>query len=459
MLNALAIVVIGLLAYTWLVYPAWVLWLGKRRRGTSFPVGATSPSTWRQEDGDVRPAMGAGDAGLPHVAILFSAHNEEAVIEQRLANLAAVDYPADRMHIHLGVDGGTDRTAMLAQAWASSHPNVTVIAAEQNHGKMAMLKRLVVLTGSGVGGRGSDETPNAQHSTPNAEAGRRFPSTLDPRPSILVFTDANTMFEPDALRRLVAPFADPAVGGVCGRLVLEHGAAGKTDERAYWDAESRLKEAESRIDSCLGANGAIYAIRAGLFPGDSPDNTIVDDFVIGMKVREGGRRMAFEPRAVAREELPPAVKDEWRRRVRIGAGAYQALVLCRRCLEPRFGFFAWAFWSHKVLRWFTPHLLMLATILAGVIGWVHGSGFRVQGRSMNGLGVAVAGITVLGAILLWVSAVRPAARLSKIIRLAGYFLAMQAALLVGFMRFCRGGLRGTWERTGRVAGTNSPTPL
>ena len=417
MLFALTIIVIGLLAYTWLVYPALVLWLGKRRRGTLLQVGATSSSSLQHADGDARPTSGACGSDFPSLVILISAHNEEAIIAQRLANLAAIDYPVDRVQIRLGVDGGTDRTAALAQAWASSHPNVTVIVAEKNHGKMAMLKRLV-----GEGGSG-----------------------------LLVFTDANTMFDPDALRWLVAPFVDPAVGGVCGRLVLEHGAAGKTDERAYWDTESRLKAAESSLDSCLGANGAIYAIRAGLFPGDIPVNTIVDDFVIGMKVREQGRRMVFEARAVAREELPPKVKDEWRRRVRIGAGAYQALALCRRCLEPRFGVFAWVFWSHKVLRWFTPHLLVVAMGLAGVCGWKQCSMFSVQGWRMNGLGgfVACTGIAALGVVLLVASVFRPATRVARLVRLAGYFLAMQTALLAGFIRFCRGGLTGAWERTER----------
>ena len=412
---AAGIILIGVvLAYTWLVYPALVLWLGRRGRGISF---------------------GAGDVELPSVVIIFSAHNEEANIEDRLANLAAVDYPAERMRIRVGVDGGTDRTAALAQAWAASHPNVTVVVAEKNRGKMAMLKRLVAEEQT------ADRRP--QIADQGEEAVHCSPSSL------LVFTDANTMFAPDALRLLVAPFVDPAVGGVCGRLVLEHGSAGKTDERAYWDTESRLKEAESQLDSCLGANGAIYAIRANLFPRDIPDNTIVDDFVIGMKVREQGLRMLFEPRAVAREELPPAVSDEWRRRVRIGAGAYQALALCRRSLLPAFGVFSWVFWSHKVLRWFTPHLMLVALGLAGVWGGVQCSVFGVQGWRGGGHAAVVAALVVLGAALFVVLAFRAKARVAKPIRLAGYFMAMQAALFVGFIRFCRGGLTGAWQRTGR----------
>ena len=379
-------VIAGILAYTWLAYPAIILRLG--RRGGR-PVAAD-----------------AGDAALPDVAVLLSAHQEEAVIEQRLANLAGLNYPAGRLHVWVGVDGGSDRTAELVRAWAAGHSNVTAVIREHNQGKMAMLKQLV----AGINASGA---------------------------ALLVFTDANTMFEADALRHLVRPFADPAVGGVCGRLVLEHGSDGATDEPLYWDTESRIKEAESRLDSCLGANGAIYAIRSELFPAAIADNTIVDDFVIGMKVREQGYRMVFESRAKAFEELPPAITDEWKRRVRIGAGGYQALVLCRKCLTPGYGVFAWCFWSHKVLRWFTPHLMLVA------------AGGVVAGLLQSGV-APLAGVTVLGGALV-LGGVGLCCRQGRALgRLGGYFLVMQAALLVGFLRFCRGGLRGGWERTRRM---------
>lgn len=446
MLPGGLIIVLGILAYTWLVYPVVVVWLG-RRRG-ALPHGKAFPGE-SEADEDIRPTPGRDAAMLPRIDILFSAHNEEAVIEQRLANLAALDYPADRVCVCVGVDGGTDRTAERARAWAATHPNVSVVVAERNRGKTAMLKQLVgSLAASGPGVAGG--------------------TRLVP-PALLVFTDANTMFERDALGRLVSPFADASIGGVCGRLLLEHREAGergrpvpagtpllggaggehkplraRTDEPSYWDWEARLKDAESRLDSCLGANGAIYAIRPELFPRDIPDNTIVDDFVIGMRVRQQGQRMVFEPAAVAREELPPAVVDEWRRRVRIGAGAYQALGLCRACLGLRFGVFAWFFWSHKVLRWFTPHLLLVGLgIAAGWLGAVLGGLSSVrwpEWASLILVGLAVLGVLACRARTAWV---RP-------LRLGVYFLTMQAALFVGFLKFCRGGLAGSWERTERA---------
>jgi cellulose synthase/poly-beta-1,6-N-acetylglucosamine synthase-like glycosyltransferase len=216
---------------------------------------------------------------------------------------------------------------------------------------------------------------------------------------------------------------------------------------------------ESALDSCLGANGAIYAIRQGLFWSDIPSNTIIDDFVIGMKVREQGYRMVYEPAAIAYEEFP-AKQDEWRRRVRIGAGDFQALTLCRRCLLPRFGWFAWSFWSHKVLRWFTPHIGAFLVL---------GSWFLVARACVDRIPIAdhcslftvhshpallLPAIVAIGSIVLLLFSVigrvvGGESRVVRICRLCDHFVAMQAAIFVGFVKFCRGGLQGAWERTPR----------
>jgi cellulose synthase/poly-beta-1,6-N-acetylglucosamine synthase-like glycosyltransferase len=404
MLPALLIITASLLAYTWLVYPL-VMWrVARRRQDTTWPA-----------------------AGPPGVVVVFSAHNEESVIVERLENLAALDYPPNRLRVCVGVDGGTDATAALAREWAATHDHVEVTVSEQNRGKTAMLKQLVQSTIS--------HPPSTLNPQPSP-----IPPSLAP-PSILVFTDANTHFAPDTLRRLTAPFADPRVGGVCGRLVFRRRADGATQEEGYWSIETRLKTAESRLDSCLGANGAIYAMRMDCFWPDLPDNTIVDDFVIGMKVREQGWRFVYEPRACAWEDLPVRVEQEWTRRVRIGAGSFQALGLCRRCLTPRYGRFAWAFWSHKVLRWFTPHLMLVG--LAAAAAWAVSGG-----TAAHALPVAAA-VAVLGCGLIGRLGVRAPSRLFKPFQLLYYFLAMQAALFAGFLRYCRGGLTGRWERTER----------
>ena len=270
-------------------------------------------------------------------------------------------------------------------------------------------------------------------------------------PEIFVFTDANTVFRPDALEKLLAHFADPAVGGVCGRLVLM--SKGASSEGTYWNWESGLKEKESLVDSCLGANGAIYAIRSGLFWSDMPDNTVIDDFVAGMKVRERGYKMVFEPEAFAEEEMP-AHAYEWKRRVRIGAGDYQALTLCRKCLSPKYGRFAWMFWSHKVLRWFTPHMLLviLAIALWHVCKprppWFERVQWLMVRQALDYTIVAAAGILLLCAAVGRLGG-RSARKRLRLCALSDHFVTMQAALFTGFLSYCRGGLPGYWTRTPR----------
>lgn len=416
-----------LVGYAWVLYPLLVFALHSR-------------ATQKKQI--------ASPSDLPPVAILFSAHDEEVVIWRRLENLAALDYPADRMQILVGVDGGTDRTAEIARTWASTHNHVRVIVEEQNRGKMAMLKRLMA------------ELPNRLDTDVSSS---RSSTTALP---LLVFTDANTMFAPDALRHLVAPFADPGVGGVCGRLVFEsiplsHARTMRkpdeststcgTEEPTYWNIETRLKMAESSLDSCLGANGAIYAIRGDAFTASIPDNTIVDDFIIGMKVRERGLRLVFEPAAVATEELPTSVDVEWQRRVRIGAGVYQALKLCGACLLPRFGVFAWMFWSHKVLRWFTPHILLVAMVSGGALAvssFLEGFSVNESKVSTTLVGSASSFAALLGLLVMKASRNSNSAW-AKPFRLIQYGLIIQAALFAGFLQFCRGNLRGNWTRTAR----------
>ena len=202
--------------------------------------------------------------------------------------------------------------------------------------------------------------------------------------------------------------------------------------------------AESSLDSCLGANGAIYAMRSELFWGEIADNTLIDDFVLGMKIREQGLRLVYEPDAVA-EEVLPVQTAEWGRRVRIGAGAYQSLGFCGRCLLPRYGKFSWMFWSHKVLRWFTPHILLL--LMSCLIYWVIVCGGEKR----------VIYISVMSCVIVFIGmasflAKKTSLRGSRIARpflLLDHFVIMQVALFFGFLRYCRGGLQGAWTRTPR----------
>ena len=454
------IVVMAVVAYGWGFYPVLLASLGGRGKRKE-----VSPSTTLRAGG-----KGKTEEASPRVAVVLAAYNEESVMARRLENLVEqtsqfsnqlIDQSSNnRISIFLGSDNSTDRTAEIAREFAEKHSNIHVHEFKERRGKIAVLKDLVGKV---------EEKHNDGSARINA----------DKKEYILVFTDANTMFREEALEKLLRHFDDPKVGGVCGRLIFKEGevVSGKrqeldTDstpalqslgavgnqrslpsEGVYWNLETWMKERESALDSCLGANGAIYAIRRELFWEEIPDNTIVDDFVIGMKVREQGYKMIYEPEAIAEEEFPETV-DEWHRRVRIGSGDYQALQLCRACLSPKYGIFSWMFFSHKVLRWFTPHLLLMALTLALYQYWMIGgldnwciSVIRII-ELTNQLIIGGFAVLLLCALLgrllraSRVAVVRP-------FKLCDHFVTMQAALFVGFIRFCRGNLKGSWERTPR----------
>lgn len=394
---------LALLLYTWLVYPLMMSAMSRNSK----PAFAIAP---------------AHHNDTPPLFIILSAFNEADVITARIQNLLEADYPTDLITVLIGTDGCTDSTATLARSAAAQSPHIIITEYAVNRGKVAVLRDLA------------------------AQAAQRCRDT----PPLLVFTDANTRFQPDALHRLQHHFSDPSVGGVCG--CLRFTGTGRSEENTYWNIENMLKAGESNLDSCLGANGAIYAIRAECFWHDIPDNTIVDDFVIGMKVREAGFRMRYDPEAIAEEDIPE-IRDEWCRRIRIGSGDYQAALLCKACLHPRFGRFAWCFWSHKILRWFTPHILLLMTVssIALAIMTLH--------KPAAMMITLTAHAVCLGTAALLAAAIT--GRLSRrdnrtccswplrLCRGADHFVTMQAALFAGFLRFCRGNLAGTWQRTPR----------
>jgi len=337
---------------------------------------------------------------LPDVSLLMAAYNEAGVIERTLANLMELDYPAEKLEILVGSDGSSDATAELARRW--SERGVRVLEFAERRGKMSVIADCA------------------------AEASA----------DILVLTDANTLMRPDAVRNLVRHFDDPKVGAVCGELRLLSPEGKPVEEGLYWRYEVTLKILENRLNAVLGANGAIYALRKSLFP-NLPADLITDDFVIPMKVRAGGHRVVYDPEAVALEEAPASVASEFHRRMRIGAGNWQALSQCASLLLPWRGFVAFAFWSHKVLRWATPFLLPAAFVanlpLAAVPFW----------RLVLALQTAFYATALLGHIL-------PKLRLpTGPLRLPAYFVAINAALGAGLVRGLMRRQGAAWSRTSR----------
>ena len=369
-----------LVVYTYAAYPA-VLWVLTRRR-----------------EGPL-PPQGLEDRALPTVSVLIVAHNEERFIRERIENLLALDYPADKLELAVASDGSRDRTDDIVREYA----NVRLFAYEKNAGKAAALDATVPkLNGD-----------------------------------IAVLSDANTMMEGRALRYLARWFGDPEVGVVCGKLVLTDPATGLNVDSMYWQYETFLKRREGKLGALLGANGAIYAIRRSLFPGIHP-STIVDDFVIPLVARiRSGCRIIYDEAAVAYEETPPDLGMEFRRRTRIGAGDFQSLAFVGRLLDPRKGWIAFTFVSHKLLRWLCPFFLIA----------IAGASVLLADRTFYALAlvaqIALYGLALLGRYLSHGSAA------GRLMRLTTMFATMNAALLVGFFRWAMGSQRAAWDRTVR----------
>lgn len=339
---------------------------------------------------------------LPSVDIVIAAYNEESCIKERIENALTQDYQGD-LHILVASDGSKDRTGEIIESFTSE--KVRAFNFEKNRGKISVLNDLV------------------------------NKSTAD----LLVFTDANTDFKSDAVSILVKSFSDK-VGAVSGELILENEENNQNLDGVYWRYEQFLKKSESQLGSMLGANGAIYALRRSLYQ-PLPTDTIVDDFCIVMNVKKQGYDVLYNDNAIATEEVAPSLKEEYGRRVRIGIGNYKAFFANLWALSPTRGKLSWCFWSHKVLRWFAPHLMLLAFIsniwliehafyqllLAGqvifyAIAW-HGQRKINQQKKVSGLVAAVS-----------------------------FFTSMNLALGEGFLKFCKGHSNGGWKSTARTKG-------
>ena len=259
----------------------------------------------------------------PDVDIIIAAYNEESCIKERIENALAQNYPG-KLNILVASDGSKDDTGNIITGFTD--PRVKAFNFEENRGKISILNDLV------------------------AESTGEF----------LVFSDANTEFATDAVKVLIESFTEKT-GAVSGELLLITDDGNQNKDGLYWKYEQFLKKCESSLGGILGANGAIYAIRKKLYE-PLPKDTIVDDFCIAMNVKKQGYDVIYNDKAIASEEVAPSLSDEFGRRVRIGVGNYKAFNANYWALSPSQGWFSFCYWSHKVFRWFAPHLMLLAFV-------------------------------------------------------------------------------------------------
>jgi cellulose synthase/poly-beta-1,6-N-acetylglucosamine synthase-like glycosyltransferase len=335
----------------------------------------------------------------PTVTIVVVAHNEGRRIDARLTNLLEIDYPRDRVEIILASDGSTDDTVERARAFESA--GVTVHAFERRRGKPAVLDELV----------------------PKATG------------EIILLADARQQFDRAALRALVRHFADGNVGAVSGELVLmktESTSAAGDGAGFYWRYEKLIRRSESCCDSTVGATGAIYAIRRSLFE-PIPEDTILDDVLIPMKIARRGYRVLFESEARAYDKVAANAREEFTRKVRTIAGNFQLLARERWLLSPRKNRLWFQTISHKGARLLSPvwHVLAFAANAAVAAEPV--------------FGVLLAGQVVFYAVALGGFALRDAQRHIPLISVPYAICLLCCATVVAFVRYVNGRQAVTWD--------------
>ncbi|MCU0613233.1 MAG: glycosyltransferase family 2 protein [Candidatus Eisenbacteria bacterium] len=335
----------------------------------------------------------------PAVAFVIPAHNEERVIREKIENTLSLDYPLDKLSVVVVSDASTDCTDAIVREYAPR--GVRLERLPCRGGKTRALNTVV----------------------PQADT------------DIVVLCDANVMFDRSAVRYLVSNFADEEVGCVCGRKIYRNSCTAATarGERLYWRLEEYLKRCESLSGSVAGADGAIYAIRRELFR--PVQDELSDDFLISLNVYAQGYRIVSEPLAVAFESTTTVAAEEFRRKNRIVATAIRTLVRHAHLLSPfHSGLMAWRIWSHKVLRWMVPFFLIAFAV----------SVFTLMARGTHvWLGMATVGFLAAGLVggMLQFTGKR-----SRLFSLPFYFLLVNAAALVGWVKTLTGRVHPTWNK-------------
>ncbi|MEB3330597.1 MAG: glycosyltransferase family 2 protein [Candidatus Sericytochromatia bacterium] len=344
-------------------------------------------------------------ARLPSVTLIIAACDEAPILEAKLENTLALDYPTELLQVVVVTDGSRDETPTVAAAFAER--GVAVLHDPVRRGKNHAVNRAV------------------------AEA----------RGEVLVLSDANAFYRADALRMLVRNFEAPEVALVAGaKRVVGAGQAASEGEGLYWRYESWLKALDSRVSSVLGAAGEILAVRRSAWQ-PPPAGVVIEDFWLTLTLLGQGHRAVYEPAAVATEVGAPSMAAEWERRVRIAAGGWQALMAHASLLAPRHGWLAFQLWSHRVARW------VVAPALLPTVGWLTWQACPHPVALF--LGWLEAAVVVLAGAG-W--ALERRGQSTTLTALPYWLLMSNAAALAGAGRFWTGRQPAAWARPARGPG-------
>jgi cellulose synthase/poly-beta-1,6-N-acetylglucosamine synthase-like glycosyltransferase len=364
-----------------------------------------------------RRRVAAPGSYQPAITLVVPAYNEIDCLEDKLLNSLALDYPADRLRLLFVTEGSTDGTTEFLQAWQTTEPRLSVMGGSERRGKIEAMNRAMVRV----------------------------------KTSLVVFTDANTTLNRDALKQIARHFADPIVGAVSGEKriqTLGSEAAAGAGEGLYWKYESWLKRLDTELHTVVGAAGELFAVRTDLYDRVETDS-LLDDFMISLRIAAQGYRVVYEPEAYALERPSASIDEEKKRKVRIAAGGFQSIARLKPLLNPfAYGWLSFQYVSHRVLRWaVTPFCLPILLLLNAALVAVPEVGFGLPRGAYAGL---------LAAQVLFYAAAWLGNRLEnrhirvKALFVPYYFWFMNYCAWLGYRRYRRGHETGVWEKAKRA---------
>jgi cellulose synthase/poly-beta-1,6-N-acetylglucosamine synthase-like glycosyltransferase len=340
---------------------------------------------------------------LPAVAIIVAAYNEQDVIEQKIKNTIQLSYPGNLLELVFITDGSSDQTVEIIQRY----PQIKLLHEETRNGKIAALNRAIDFI----------ESP------------------------FVVFTDANTILNKDCIEKLTSHYGNKHVGGVAGEKKILQRTTGPVDggEGLYWKYESLLKKLDAELYTVVGAAGELFSMRTRLYE-KLPEDTLIEDFVQSLKLCIKGFVVRYEPAAYSLEYASKSVNDEMKRKIRISAGAFQALSL----LKPLFNFFRYPivffqFISHRILRWTVCPLALPVFFVSNILLYEEGIFFRIL--------LIIQLLFYLSACAGWYFASRNKRVIG--IDIPFYFLFINFSVFLGFARYLRRKQSVLWERASR----------
>lgn len=345
-------------------------------------------------------------ADLPDVTLIVAAFNEESFIVEKIKNSLALDYPADKLQLILITDGSTDATPQLVAGFDRIH----LLHQPERKGKVAAMHRAMSYV----------KTP------------------------IVIFSDANTLLNPESIRNIARHYSDERTGGVAGEkkiMATGNDKIAGIGEGLYWKYESLLKRLDSDLYTVVGAAGELFSIRTALYEPVGED-TLLDDFVISLKVCRRGYRVQYEPNAYALEMPSSSLQEERKRKIRISAGAFQSMAMLKGLLNVfKYPMLSFQYISHRVLRWtLCPLLLPILFFLNAIIAIEDPSVFF---RLLFAAQIAFYAAATAG----WLLANRNIK--SKLLYVPYYFFFINVSLYQGFFRYRKGRQTVLWDKAAR----------